>query len=271
MKTLFLGDVVGRPGREAIKARLPQLRDELGLDFVVANGENAAHGFGITKKICEELFAAGVDVISGGNHSWDQAEILGHIDEEPRLLRPANFRAGTPGRGVGVFDTDKGHRILVVNVMGRLFMEPLDDPFQAIEKALPPGAPVESGFDFVLVDFHGEATSEKYAAGHYCDGRASLVVGTHTHVPTGDAHVLEGGTGFQCDAGMCGDYDSVIGMKKELSLERLLGRLPRPRMEPAEGQGTLCGVLVETDPKTGLADRVEPLRVGGKLRAAWPA
>ncbi|MBP5857695.1 TIGR00282 family metallophosphoesterase [Marivibrio halodurans] len=270
MKLLFLGDIVGRPGRDALNAHLPRLREQFDFDFVVANGENAAHGFGITRKICEEIFEAGVDVITGGNHSWDQAEIIGYIDEEPRLLRPANFRAGTPGRGTAVYDTARGHRVLVVNVMGRLFMEPLDDPFQAIDEAMPDGAPVESGFDFVLVDFHGEATSEKYATGHYCDGRASLVVGTHTHVPTADAHVLAGGTGFQCDAGMCGDYDSVIGMKKELSMERLLGRLPRPRMEPAEGDGTLCGVVVETNPRTGLAVRVEPLRVGGRLSVAWP-
>jgi metallophosphoesterase (TIGR00282 family) len=270
MKFLFLGDIVGRPGRDAIKAHLPRLRDQLKLDFVVANGENSAHGFGITKKICDELFDAGVDVITGGNHSWDQAEIIGYIDDEPRLLRPANFRPGTPGRGTAVFDTDKGHRVLVINAMGRLFMEPLDDPFRAIDDALPDGAPGDSGLDFVLVDLHAEATSEKYATGHFCDGRASLVVGTHTHVPTGDAHVLVGGTGFQCDAGMCGDYDSVIGMKKDLSLDRMLGRLPKPRMEPAEGEGTLCGVMVETDPKTGLAARVEPLRVGGRLRTAWP-
>lgn len=270
MKFLFLGDIVGRPGREAVTANLPRLRKQLGLDFVVANGENAAHGFGITAKICEELFEAGVDVITGGNHSWDQQDILSYIDEEPRLLRPANFKAGTPGRGAGVFDTDGGLRVLVINVMGRLFMEPLDDPYAAIDEALPDLAPVEAGFDFVLVDVHAEATSEKYATGHYCDGRASLVVGTHTHVPTADAHVLEGGTGFQCDAGMCGDYDSVIGMKKELSLDRMLGRLPRPRMQPAEGQGTLCGVVVETNPRTGLAETVHPVRVGGRLRAIWP-
>lgn len=271
MKLLFLGDIVGRAGREAVTAEVPRLRHQLGLDFVVANGENSAHGFGISPKICEALFDAGVDVITGGNHSWDRSEILSYIDEEPRLLRPANFPAGTPGRGTGVFETADGLRVLVVNVMCRLFMELLDNPFDALERALPPGAPCESGFDCVLVDMHGEATSEKYGIGHFCDGRASLVVGTHTHVPTADAHVLENGTGYQTDAGMCGDYDSVIGMRKEGSLDRFLNRLPKPRMEPAEGTATVCGTVVETDPATGLARRVQPVRIGGHLASAWPA
>lgn len=271
MKLLFLGDIVGRAGREAVTAEVPRLRDQLGLDFVVANGENAAHGFGISPKICEELFDAGVDVITGGNHSWDRSEILAFIDAEPRLLRPANYPAGTPGRGVGVFESRAGQRVLVVNVMCRLFMETLDNPFDALERALPGGTPAESGFDCVLVDMHGEATSEKYGIGHFCDGRASLVVGTHTHVPTADAHVLEHGTGYQTDAGMCGDYDSVIGMLKENSLDRFLNRLPKPRMQPAEGDATLCGTVVETDPQTGLARRVQPVRIGGRLAAAWPA
>jgi metallophosphoesterase (TIGR00282 family) len=271
VKLLFLGDIVGRAGREAVTAQVPRLRDQLGLDFVVANGENAAHGFGISPKICEELFDAGVDVITGGNHSWDRSEILAFIDEEPRLLRPANYPAGTPGRGVGVFETAQGRRVLIVNVMCRLFMETLDNPFDALERALPAGAPAESGFDCVLVDMHGEATSEKYGIGHFCDGRASLVVGTHTHVPTADAHVLAHGTGYQTDAGMCGDYDSVIGMQKEISLDRFLNRLPKPRMAPAEGTATVCGTVVETDPATGLARRVQPVRIGGCLAAAWPA
>lgn len=271
MKFLFLGDIVGRAGRDAVVAQVPRLRDQLGLDFVVVNGENAAHGFGISPKICDELFGAGVDVITGGNHSWDRAEILPYIDEEPRLMRPVNFPAGTPGRGTGVFETKSGERVLIVNVMCRLFMESLDNPFEALDKALPEGAPGESGLDFVLVDMHGEATSEKYGIGHYCDGRASLVVGTHTHVPTADAQVLEHGTGYQTDAGMCGDYDSVIGMRKEPSLGRFLGQLPKPRMQPAEGPATVCGTVVETDPKTGLAARVQPVRVGGRLATAWPA
>jgi len=268
---MFLGDIVGRAGRDIVLANVGRLRSQLKLDFVVANGENAAHGFGISDKICDELLDAGVDVVTGGNHSWDRSEIIDYIETEPRLLRPANFPSGTPGRGVGVFETKGGHRVLVINVMCRLFMELLDNPFDALERALPEGTPAESGFDFVLIDSHGEATSEKYAIGHFSDGRASLVVGTHTHVPTGDAHVLAGGTAYQTDAGMCGDYDSVIGMQKEGSLDRFLGRLPRPRMSPAEGEATLCGCVVETDPKTGLAVSIEPVRVGGHLRAAWPA
>ncbi|WP_420726026.1 TIGR00282 family metallophosphoesterase [Hwanghaeella sp. LZ110] len=271
MKLMFLGDIVGKAGRDVVVAEVPRLRDQLGLDFVVANGENAAHGFGISPKICEDLFDAGVDVVTGGNHSWDRPEILSYIDEEPRLLRPANFPAGTPGKGVSLFDSRDGkHRVLVINVMCRLFMELLDNPFDALEKALPEGDPAAAGFDCVLVDMHGEATSEKYGIGHFCDGRASLVVGTHTHVPTGDAHILEHGTGYQTDAGMCGDYDSVIGMQKEGSLDRFLNRLPKPRMQPAEGEATLCGTVIETDPKTGLAKRVQPIRIGGKLSPTWP-
>ncbi|MEC9266085.1 MAG: TIGR00282 family metallophosphoesterase [Pseudomonadota bacterium] len=270
MKVMFLGDIVGRSGREAVIEEVPRLRAQLGLDFVVANGENATHGFGISPKNCEELFAAGVDVITGGNHSWDRTEILPFIDDEPRLLRPANFPKGTPGRGVGLFETRDGARVLVINVMCRLFMELLDNPFDVLESALPAATPSESGFDFVLVDMHGEATSEKYGIGHYCDGRASLVVGTHTHVPTADAHVLENGTGYQTDAGMCGDYDSVIGMQKEASLGRFLNQLPKPRMQPAEGDATVCGTVVETDPKTGLAAKILPIRVGGRLSRAWP-
>ncbi len=271
MKVMFLGDIVGKAGRDVVLAEVPRLRDQLVLDFVVANGENATHGFGISPKNCEEFFDAGVDVITGGNHSWDRAEILSYIDEEPRLMRPANFPSGTPGKGVSLFDTQRGDkRVLVINVMCRLFMELLDNPFDVLEKALPEGNPAAAGFDCVLVDMHGEATSEKYGIGHFCDGRASLVVGTHTHVPTADAQILEHGTGYQTDAGMCGDYDSVIGMMKEASLDRFLGRLPKPRMQPAEGIGTLCGTVVETDPKTGLALRVQPIRIGGRLSPAWP-
>ena len=271
MRVMFLGDIVGRAGRDAVLSNVERLRRQLNLDFVVANGENAAHGFGITGTICNDLLEAGVDVITGGNHSWDRSEILEFIEDEPRLMRPANFPSGTPGRGVGVFETAAGHRVLVINVMCRLFMELLDNPFDALESALPNDLPSHAGFDFVLVDVHGEATSEKYGVGHFCDGRASLVVGTHTHVPTADAHVMANGTAYQTDAGMCGDYNSVIGMQKEGSLDRFLGRLPRPRMAPAEGEATLCGCVVETDPRTGLATSIEPIRTGGLLRAAWPS
>lgn len=269
MRVAFLGDIVGRSGRQAVVERLPELRRRLDLDFVVANGENAAGGFGITGKICAELFEAGVDAISGGNHSWDQKEALSFIEREPRLLRPLNYPQGTPGRGVAVFEARRGRKVLLINVMGRLFMDPLDDPFAAVAREMTRwrlGATV----DFVLVDVHAEATSEKMAMAHVLDGRASLVVGTHTHVPTADAQVLPGGTGYQTDAGMCGDYDSVIGVQKQTSIERFVRKLPTERMQPAEGPATVCGVFVETDDRTGLARTVEPIRIGGRLKPSLP-
>jgi hypothetical protein len=270
MKILFCGDIVGRAGREAVIEHVPLLRRSLGLDFVIVNGENAAHGFGITGKICDEIFAAGVDVITGGNHSWDKSEIIPLMDRDTRLLRPANFPPNTPGRGAFVYTDGAGRRIKVINIMTRLFMELLDDPFQAIQPELPPGAPKKSGFDAVIVDIHGEATSEKMALGHVCDGRASLVVGTHTHIPTADTHILVGGTGYQTDAGMCGDYDSVIGMEKQGSINNFLRKLPRERLKPADGEATLCGVFVETDSQTGLAKSVAPVRCGGRLAPQLP-
>jgi len=269
MRVLFCGDLVGRSGREIVLQQLPELRRRLQLDFVIVNGENAAGGFGITRKICEELFEAGADVISGGNHSWDQKEALAFIDSEPRLLRPLNFPPGTPGRGAGLYTAGQ-HKVLVINVMGRLFMDPLDDPFQAVEQALRRyrlGATV----DAIIVDIHAEATSEKMAMGHALDGRVSLVVGTHTHVPTADAQILPGGTGYQTDAGMCGDYNSVIGMDKQVPIQRFTRKLPTERMSVAQGPGTLCGVFVETDDRSGLARRVEAVRVGERLQEQLPA
>lgn len=265
MKVLFCGDIVGRAGRDVVVNELPALKRNLKVDFVVANAENAAHGFGMTEKICNELFEAGVNVITGGNHTWDKAEIIPVMERDKRILRPMNFPAGTPGRGVGAFTDGRGRRILVVNIMARLFMELLDDPFQAIQDALPLGAPKHGGYEAVLIDLHGEATSEKMAFGHMVDGRATLVVGTHTHVPTADTMILEGGTAYQTDAGMCGDYDSVIGMTKAVSINNFLRKMPRQRMSPAEGDATLCGVLVESDDRTGLALNVAPVRVGGRL------
>ncbi len=269
MRVAFLGDIVGRSGRQAVVEQVPELRRRLDLDFVVANGENAAGGFGITGKICAELFEAGVDAISGGNHSWDQKEALSFIEREPRLLRPLNYPQGTPGRGAAVFEARRGRKVLLINVMGRLFMDPLDDPFAAVAREMARwrlGATV----DFVLVDVHAEATSEKMAMAHVLDGRVSLVVGTHTHVPTADSQVLPGGTGYQTDAGMCGDYDSVIGVQKQTSIERFVRKLPTERMQPAEGPATVCGVFVETDDRTGLARSVEPIRLGGRLKPTLP-
>ncbi len=269
MRFLFLGDIVGRPGREAITRELQSLRRDLKLDFVVANVENAAAGFGVTRKIANELLASGVDVMTGGNHSWDQREALSFIEEEPRLLRPANYPSGTPGRGVAAFQTSSGKKVLIVNVLGRLFMDALDDPFQTVGKALD-GYRLGATVDAVIVDMHAEATSEKMAMGHFCDGRASLVVGTHTHVPTADTMILPGGTAYQSDAGMCGDYDSVIGMDKAVPLARFTKKLPTERMSVATGPGTLCGVLVETDARSGLAQTVKPLRIGGIIHQADP-
>jgi hypothetical protein len=269
MRVLFLGDIMGRSGREAVVDRLPELRRRLDCDFVVANAENAAGGFGISEKIAGELFAAGCDALSGGNHSWDQREALSFIEREPRLLRPLNFPAGTPGRGAAVFEARRGRKVLLINVMGRLFMDPLDDPFAAVERELARHR-VGATVDFVLVDVHAEATSEKMALAHALDGRASLVVGTHTHVPTADAQIFDGGTAYQSDAGMCGDYDSVIGVKKEVSVQRFRTKLPGERMSPAEGPATVCGVFVETDDRTGLARRIEPVRLGGRLKETVP-
>jgi len=269
MRLLFLGDVVGRSGRTALSGRLRQLRSLLELDFIVANGENAAHGFGITPKMCGELFDAGVDCLTTGNHIWDRAEINETLDREPRLLRPRNYGSNRPGRGIGTYETPRGHRVVVVNVMGRLFMDEVTDPFAAVEESL---ATLRLGQDAaaILVDVHAEATSEKTAIGHYCDGRVSLVVGTHSHVPTADCRILPRGTAYQTDAGMCGDYDSVIGMRKSASIDRFLGRRSSDRLEPAEGEATLCGVFIETDDRTGLARRAAPLRLGGGLPNQWP-
>ena len=268
MNILFLGDVVGRSGRDALGKHLPMLRDRLALDFVVANGENAAHGFGITDKTARELYDCGVDCITTGNHIWDQREIIATIDADPRLLRPINFPRGTPGRGIGVFTVGQ-RRIVVVNVMARLFMDALDDPFAAVESVLATQR-LGAGVDVLMFDVHGEASSEKMAIGHVCDGRASLVVGSHSHVPTADAQILPGGTGYQTDAGMCGDYDSVIGMKKVPAIQRFIRKMPGERLSPAEGEGTLCGIFAEIDPATGLTRRIDPVRIGGRLKATMP-
>ncbi len=269
MRALFCGDVVGRAGRKVVVDHLPELRRKLALDFVVVNGENAAGGFGITDKICREFYAAGVDVITSGNHVWAQREIIDYIAGDERLLRPHNYPEGTPGRGVGTYAAGDGRRAMVLNVMGRVFMEPLDDPFACVDRLL---ASVDLGrtVDFVLVDVHGEATSEKMAMGHFCDGKVSLVVGSHSHVPTADAQVLPGGTAYQTDAGMCGDYDSVIGMEKTVPLQRFTRKIPEGRFTPALGEATLCAVFVETDENSGLAVRVAPLRLGGRLAPQWP-
>ena len=269
MRILFVGDVVGKSGRTAIAEHLPKLRADFALDLVIVNGENAAGGFGITEPIYNEIIDAGADVISGGNHSWDQREALVFIERAPRLIRPHNYPVGTPGRGMVLIETKNGARVLVLNLMGRVFMDPLDDPFAAAERELS-ACPLKSAADAIVVDMHCEATSEKQAMGHYVDGRASLVVGTHTHVQTADHRILGGGTAFVSDVGMTGDYDSVIGMAKEEPISRFLRRIPSSRFEPPNGPGTLCSIAVETDDKTGLAQRVAPVRLGGILEEAKP-
>jgi metallophosphoesterase (TIGR00282 family) len=269
MRILFFGDVVGRSGRSALVAQLPQLVAQLGAAFVVVNAENVAGGFGLTPELAQALFAAGADVLTTGNHVWDQRAIIPFIADEKRVLRPLNFPPATPGLGAHVYAARGGRKVLVVNLMGRLFMDALDDPFAALERALA-GHRLGDTVDAVIVDIHAEATSEKMAIAHLADGRASLVVGTHSHVPTADAQILPGGTAYQTDAGMCGDYDSVIGMKKAGSLARFVTKMPGERLSPAEGPATLCGLFVETDDTSGLARRIEPLRLGGRLAPAWP-
>lgn len=267
MKILFLGDIIGKPGRDAVAAELPRLKARLAPDLTIANGENAAHGFGLTRAIAEEFFAMGIDVISTGNHWADQREILTYIDNEDRILRPQNYPRGTPGRGANLYQTPAGS-VLVINLMGRVYMDALDDPFAAAEAQLA-ACPLGEAADAIVVDMHAETTSEKMAMGHFCDSRASLVVGTHTHVPTADAQILPGGTAYQSDAGACCDYNSVIGMDKAEPLQRFVRKLSGARFSPATGPATVCGVFLETG-ANGLARRIDPVRVGGRLQQALP-
>ncbi|MEM1275072.1 MAG: TIGR00282 family metallophosphoesterase [Pseudomonadota bacterium] len=268
MRLLFLGDLVGRAGRSAVIEALPGLRQDWALDFVVINAENAASGYGLTRSIAEELLSNGADVITLGDHAFDQKEMLKFIESEPRILRPLNFARQAPGRGAGVFEASRGRKVLVAVALGRVFMnKPFDDPFSALDQAIKTHA---GSVDATLVEIHAEATSEKMAMGHWCDGRASLVVGSHTHVPTSDAMILPRGTAYQSDAGMCGDYNSVIGMDKEEPLRRFVVGMGSGRFEPASGEATICGTFVETDDKTGLARRVSPIRLGGRLAEIRP-
>jgi metallophosphoesterase (TIGR00282 family) len=272
VRLAFFGDVVGRSGREGLKEHLPELRRRLGLEFVAVNAENAAAGFGITENTARELFDAGADCLTLGNHSWDQREALTYIVREPRLIRPLNYPAlsDAPGRGVQLFTTERGRHVLVTNLLGRVHMDPLDCPFAAVDRELE-ACPLGAAADAIIVDMHAEATSEKMAMGHFCDGRASLVVGSHSHVPTADHQVLPGGSAYQTDAGACADYDSVIGNQKEEPLRRFTTRISGGRFKPAEGPATVCGVYIETDDATGLARRIEPIRVGGRLAQTIPA
>jgi len=269
MRLLFLGDVMGRAGRRAVTEHLPDLISRYRFDFVIVNGENATHGRGLSEGHFEALIEAGADVVTLGDHAFDQRETMTAIERHRTLIRPLNFPPGAPGRGTTLVTGRNGHQVLVINALGRVFMPPMDDPFRAVEAAVA-DCPLGVQADAIVVDFHAEATSEMQAMGHFLDGRVSLVVGTHTHIPTADHRILSGGTGLMADAGMCGDYDSVIGMEPEEPIHRFLSCSPSERFTPREGEATLCGVAIETDPRTGLCTKLFPLRIGGVLAQALP-
>ena len=269
MKILFLGDVMGRAGRKAIAARLPELKRAWGLDFIVVNGENATGGMGLTGAHAQGFFEAGADVVTLGDHAFDQRDMLKAIEAEPRIIRPLNFSKVAPGVGARLFTAANGKKVFVAQALGQVFMKrPFSDPFSALDAALK-AAPLGQAADAVIVDFHAEVTSEKMAMGHWLDGRASLVVGTHTHVPTADARILDKGTACLTDAGMCGDYNSVIGMEPLEPMRRFLTGMSKGRFTPAAGEATLSGVYIETD--AGRATRIEPVRIGGLLQQQGPA
>ncbi len=270
MRILFLGDVMGRSGRHAISTRLPELRDQLRLDFVIVNGENSTAGMGLSADHAKLILDAGADCITLGDHAFDQKDMMSFIDKEPRIIRPINYSKQAPGSGARLFEAPGGRKILVAQILGQVFMKrPFSDPFSAIDEELKK-APLKGRADAIVVDVHAEATSEKMALGHWIDGRASLVTGTHTHVPTADAQILPKGTAYQTDAGMCGDYNSVIGMDKEEPLQRFITGMRKGRFTPAEGEASLCGTFVETDRQTGLAKQVVAVRTGGSLSEELP-
>lgn len=270
MRILFLGDVMGRAGRAAVTGQLKKLREDWGLDFVIVNGENASSGAGLTAGHAKALLEAGADCLTLGDHAFDQREMMSFIEQETRIIRPLNYAKSCPGKGYRVFSDARGRKVLVMQALGQVFMKrPFDDPFSAVQPVLQAHA-LGAAVQATVVDMHCEATSEKMAMGHWCDGRASLVVGTHTHVPTGDGMILPGGCGYLTDAGMCGDYNSVIGMQKEEPLRRFITGMPGGRFEPAGGEATLSGVMVETDDKTGKATRLRMIRFGGRLEPALP-
>ena len=265
MNIFFLGDIVGKSGTSAVIKNLEKIIKEKKIEFVVVNGENAAEqGIGITEKICNELFDIGVDVITTGNHVWDQKETINHIEREIRLLRPENFPFNSPGKGFGIYKAKNGYKIGVLNLMGNVFMKKCEDVFE-IASSFIKKYKLREDYDFLVIDFHGEITSEKMAIGHFFDGKATLLVGTHTHVPTNDARILPNGTAYQTDAGMCGDYNSVIGMNKENSLNRFMKKDAKKHF-PAEGEASLCGIIVDGNQETGLAQNIEHFIYGGELK-----
>ena len=265
MNILLLGDIVGPSGRRAVTEKLPNLIKKKELDFVILNGENAADpGVGITKKNFEELLKSGADVITTGNHIWDQNETMEFIDTEKRLLRPQNLTKGSPGRGYGIFDSKNNKKVAVINLMGNIFMKKCEDVFQEAKKFIQT-VQLKKNADFIIVDMHGEITSEKMAMGYLFDGKATMVVGTHTHVPTSDHMIMEKGTAYQTDVGMCGDYKSVIGMNRDNSLKKFLKDSSATKHYPALGEATISGLMVVADNKTGLANKVEPIILGNLL------
>ncbi len=269
MRLLFIGDIVGRSGRKVLLETLPRLRKRYALDFVIVNGENAAGGFGITESILNDFLEAGADCVTLGNHAFDQKDALVFIDRQPRLVRPLNLPKGTPGRGAGMYKARNGADVLVINALGRVFMTEMDCPFRAIDNEIT-ACKLKHGTDAIFVDFHAEATSEKQALAHFVDGRVSAVVGTHTHAPTSDHRVLKGGTAYVSDAGMTGDYDSVLGMDRGEPIHRFLTRIPNERFTPADGPATLCGTAIDIDDATGFARSITPVRLGGVLAPTEP-
>ena len=263
MKILFFGDIFGRSGRDALIKEIPYFKKKYTPDFILVNGENASHGKGISQSICKDLFSAGIDVITGGNHIFDNQDVFNFIDDEERLLRPSNYPIDTPGKGYAIYEKNQ-KKILVINVMGRVFKQPLDDPFESVRKIINEKV-IGKDISAIIIDIHCEATSEKMAIGHEFDGKASLIVGTHTHVPTADARILGNGTGFITDLGMCGDYDSIIGMDKNKALERFKKKIPIKGIHPATGEASLSSVLVELDERTGLAKSIKQIIKGGSL------
>jgi len=268
MRIIFIGDICGRSGREALEKHIPTLKETLAPDVLIVNGENAAHGLGITPDMCKKFFEWGVDCITTGNHVWDKREIIPYIQSEKRLIRPANFPSGAYGNGTYELQIADGRKILIANMMTRLFMDPLDCPFQAAEKMLGQYR-LGQNVHAIFVDLHGEATSEKMAFSHLCDGRVSGVVGTHTHIPTADYHVMEHGTAYMSDAGMSGDYNSVIGVEKNVPVHTFSKKTPAAKKQPAKGEATLCGVCIDLH-DNGLAKNIQPIRMGGILSQTMP-
>jgi len=270
MRILFLGDIFGRSGRDAVKEHLPSLKEKLKADVTIINVDNAASGRGITKDTAQEMYDHGGDCLTGGDHVWDQREMISVIERDKNILRPLNLPHHTPGKGVWSKTLEDGHEIVVVHLCGTVFMNKIlfDNPFEAADEALK-DLPLGNKRS-IFVDFHAEATSEKMALAQYLDGRVSAVIGTHTHVPTADSQIFSQGTAFQCDAGMCGDYNSVIGVRADVPIRKFLRQVPLERLIPSSGEATLCGTLIETSDNTGLAKAIAPIRVGGRLQQILP-